>query len=139
MAVVDDELFGAEHVRVYRETGGEHGYNWRGTTILLLTTTGRRSGEARTTPLIHRTDGGRWVVVASKGGTPENPAWYENLVADPDVTIQVKGEEIPVTATTAEGEERERLWSLLAEVWPDYDQYQTKTERQIPIVVLTRR
>jgi deazaflavin-dependent oxidoreductase (nitroreductase family) len=135
----DDELFGPEHVRVYRETAGEHGYNWRGTTILLLTTTGRRSGEERTTPLIHRTDDGRWVVVASKGGTPENPAWYENLVANPEVTIQVKGEEIPVTATTAEGDERERLWSLMAEVWPGYDDYQAKTERQIPIVVLTRR
>jgi deazaflavin-dependent oxidoreductase (nitroreductase family) len=139
MASSDDELFGPEHVRVYRETAGEHGYHWRGTTILLLTTTGRRSGEERTTPLIHRTDDGRWVVVASKGGTPENPAWYDNLVANPEVTIQVKGEEIPVTATTAEGDERGRLWSLMAEVWPGYDDYQTKTERQIPIVVLTRR
>jgi deazaflavin-dependent oxidoreductase (nitroreductase family) len=139
VASSDDELFGPEHVRVYRETAGEHGYHWRGTTILLLTTTGRRTGEERTTPLIHRTDDGRWAVVASKGGTPENPAWYENLVANPEVTIQVKGEEIPVTATTAEGDERERLWSLMAEVWPGYDDYQTKTERQIPIVVLTRR
>jgi deazaflavin-dependent oxidoreductase (nitroreductase family) len=139
MASSDDELFGPEHVRVYRETAGEHGYNWRGTTILLLTTTGRRSGEERTTPLIHRTDDGRWVVVASKGGTPENPAWYENLVTNPEVTIQVKGEEIPVSATSAEGEERDRLWSLMAEVWPGYDDYQAKTERQIPIVVLTRR
>jgi deazaflavin-dependent oxidoreductase (nitroreductase family) len=139
MASSDDELFGPEHVRVYRETAGEHGYDWRGTTILLLTTTGRRSGEERTTPLIHRTDDGRWVVVASKGGTPENPAWYENLVANPEVTIQVKGEEIPVTAASAEGEERDRLWSLMAEVWPGYDDYQAKTERQIPIVVLTRR
>lgn len=139
MAASDDELFGPEHVRVYRETGGEHGYNWRGTTILLLTTTGRRSGEERTTPLIHRTDDGRWVIVASKGGTPENPAWYENLVANPEATIQVKDEEIPVTATTAAGDERERLWSLMAEVWPGYDDYAAKTERQIPIVVLTRR
>jgi deazaflavin-dependent oxidoreductase (nitroreductase family) len=139
MASSDDELFGPEHVRVYRETAGEHGYHWRGTTILLLTTTGHRSGEERTTPLIHRTDDGRWVVVASKAGMPENPAWYDNLVANPEVTIQVKGEEIPVTATTAEGDERERLWSLMAEVWPGYDDYQTKTERQIPIVVLTPR
>src|SRR6202046_3167709 len=98
MADSDDDLFGAEHVRVYRETGGERGYHWRGTTILLLSTTGRSSGEQRTTPLIHRTDDGRWIVVASKGGTPENPSWYENLLADPQATIQVQAEEIPVTA-----------------------------------------
>lgn len=135
----DDNLFGAEHVRVYRETGGRHGYNWRGTTILLLTTTGRKSGQEHTTPLIHRTDGDRWVIVASKGGAPANPGWYENLVADPDITIQVKDEVIPVQASTAEGAERERLWSLMTEVWPDYDSYQTRTEREIPVVVLARR
>jgi deazaflavin-dependent oxidoreductase (nitroreductase family) len=135
----DDELFGAEHVRVYRETGGEHGYHWRGTTILLLTTEGRSSGEPRTTPLIHRVDDGRWVVVASKGGAPQHPAWYENLVANPRATIQVRDEEIPVTATTAEGEERARLWPLMVEVWPSYDDYAAKTEREIPVVVFTRR
>jgi deazaflavin-dependent oxidoreductase (nitroreductase family) len=139
MASADDELFGEEHVRVYRETGGERGYHWRGATILLLTTDGRVSGERRTTPLIHRTDGDRWIVVASKGGAPTNPGWYENLRANPDVTIQVLGEEIPVRASTAEGDERERLWSLMTEVWPDYDGYQTRTDREIPVVVLTRR
>jgi deazaflavin-dependent oxidoreductase (nitroreductase family) len=139
MASADDELFGAEHVRVYRETAGERGYRWRGTTILLLTTEGRSSGEPRTTPLIHRTDGERWVVVASKGGAPEHPSWYENLLADPEATIEVKGDEIPVRASTAEGEERARLWSLMTEVWPAYDEYQAKTEREIPIVVLSRR
>jgi deazaflavin-dependent oxidoreductase (nitroreductase family) len=135
----DGELFGAEHVRVYRETGGERGYRWRGTTILLLTTVGRSSGEERTTPLIYRADGERWVVVASKGGAPRNPSWYENLRAQPDATIQVRSEEIPVRASTAEGPERERLWALLAEVWPDYDEYQARTDRQIPVVVLQRR
>jgi deazaflavin-dependent oxidoreductase (nitroreductase family) len=139
VAESDDDLFGAEHVRVYRETGGERGYHWRGTTILLLTTRGRKSGEERTTPLIHRTDGERWVIVASKGGTPENPSWYENLLADPQATIQVKDETIGVVASTAEGEERSRLWSLMTEVWPAYDDYQTKTDREIPVVVLTRR
>jgi deazaflavin-dependent oxidoreductase (nitroreductase family) len=139
MATTDDELFGAEHVRVYRETDGEHGYHWRGTTILLLTTEGRRSGESRTTPLIHRTDGERWVVVASKGGTPENPSWYENLKANPDATIQVKGDVLEVRASTVEGEERARLWSLMTEVWPAYDAYQAKTEREIPVVVLSLR
>jgi deazaflavin-dependent oxidoreductase (nitroreductase family) len=135
----DDDLFGAEHVRVYRQTGGDRGYDWRGTTILLLTTQGRRTGEARTTPLIHRTDGERWVVVASKGGAPQNPAWFENLTSNPDAMIQVKDSVVPVRATVAEGEERARLWSLMAEVWPAYDGYQANTEREIPVVVLTRR
>jgi deazaflavin-dependent oxidoreductase (nitroreductase family) len=139
MAEADDQLFGAEHVRVYRETGGERGYHWRGTTILLLTTTGRKSGEPRTTPLIHRTDGDRWVIVVSKGGAPEHPGWYENLLADPDASIEVKDELIPVRASTAEGEERSRLWALMAEVWPAYDDYQTNTDREIPVIVLTRR
>jgi deazaflavin-dependent oxidoreductase (nitroreductase family) len=139
MAGPDDELFGDEHVRVYRETDGEHGYAWRGTTILLLTTLGRKSGEQRTTPLIHRTDGEHWIVVASKGGAPEHPSWYENLLADPDATIQVKGELIDVRASTAAGDERTRLWSLMTEVWPAYDEYQTKTDREIPIVVFARR
>jgi deazaflavin-dependent oxidoreductase (nitroreductase family) len=135
----DDQLFGAEHVRVYRETDGEHGYHWRGTTILLLSTTGRKSGQERTTPLIHRTDDGRWVVVASKGGASDHPGWYENLQANPEATIQVKGERIPVRGSTAEGEERERLWSAMTEVWPAYDEYQHKTSREIPIVVFRRR
>ncbi len=135
----DDDLFGPEHVRVYRETGGERGYHWRGTTILLLTTTGRNSGQERTTPLIHRTDDGRWVIVASKGGAPEHPGWYENLEANSEATIQVKDERIPVRASTAEGEERERLWRAMTEVWPAYDEYQEKTSREIPIVILSRR
>ena len=136
MASPDDDLFGAEHVRVYRETGGERGYDWRGATILLLTTRGRRSGELRTTPLIHRTDDGRWVVVASKGGAPQNPAWFENLLADPDVEVQVKDETIPVRARAAQGDERARLWRRMTEVWPAYDDYQQKTERKIPVVRL---
>jgi deazaflavin-dependent oxidoreductase (nitroreductase family) len=136
----DEDLFGAEHVRVYSETNGDRGYYWRrGTTILLLTTTGRKSGEERTTPLIHRADGDSWVIVASKGGAPEHPGWYQNLEADPEATIQVKGDVIPVRAEIAEGAERERLWRLMTEVWPDYDSYQERTDREIPVVVLRRR
>jgi deazaflavin-dependent oxidoreductase (nitroreductase family) len=135
----DDELFGPEHVRVYRETKGERGYNWRGATILLLNTTGRRSGEPRTMPLIYRADGDRFVLVASKGGSEDNPLWFENLMANPDVTIEVKGETIPVHASTADGDERARLWSLMNEVWPSYEDYQQRTEREIPVVVLSRR
>lgn len=135
----DDDLFGQEHVRVYRQTDGQHGYHWRGTTILLLSTTGRVSGQERTTPLIHRTDGEHWVVVASKGGAPEHPDWYKNLRSDPEATIQVKGERIPVRASAAEGEERTRLWQLMTEVWPAYNDYQRKTKREIPVVVFERR
>jgi deazaflavin-dependent oxidoreductase (nitroreductase family) len=135
----DDDLFGQEHVRAYRESGGERGYHWRGTTILLLTTTGSVSNEQRTTPLIHRTDGDSWVVVASKGGAPDHPSWYKNLEAHPEAEIQVKDERIPARARTAEGEERERLWRLMTEVWPAYDEYQQKTDREIPVVVFERR
>jgi deazaflavin-dependent oxidoreductase (nitroreductase family) len=135
----DDDLFGQEHVRVYRETDGQHGYHWRGTTILLLSTNGRVSGQERTTPLIHRTDGEHWVVVASKGGAPEHPDWYKNLRSDPEATIQVKAERIPVRASSAEGEERTRLWQLMTEAWPAYNDYQRKTKREIPVVVFERR
>lgn len=139
MSEEDDRLFGAEHVRVYRETGGERGFHWHGTTILLLTTTGRKSGERRTTPLIHRTDGERWIVIGSQGGLDVHPAWYLNLDEDPDAEIEVKAETIPVRATTVEGPERERLWKLMTEDWPYYDDYQKRTERQIPVVALERR
>ena len=139
MAGPDDNLFGPEHVRAYRETDGRRGYHWRGTTILLLSTRGRSSGEMRTTPLIHRTDGDRWVVVASKGGAPRNPGWFENLAADPDAEIELPGRRVPVRASVAEGDERARLWSLMTQVWPDYDSYQQRTEREIPVVVLSPR
>ena len=134
------ELFGQEHVRAYRETGGQQGYAWQGgTTILLLTTTGRVSGEPRTTPLIFRPDGDSWVVVASKGGAPDHPGWYQNLEASADATIQVKDEQVPVRARTAQGDERARLWELMAEAWPAYRDYELRTEREIPVVVLERR
>ena len=139
MPVQDDSIFGDEHVRVYQETDGERGYLWRnGTEILLLTTTGRKSGDEHTTPLIHRVDDGRWVIVASKGGATEHPAWFLNLEENPAAEIQVLDEKIPVTFSVAEGDERERLWKDMAEVWPDYDEYQKKTDREIPVVVLER-
>ena len=136
----DDQLFGPEHVRVYRETDGEHGYHWRGTTILLLTTKGRKSGEMRTTPLIHVTDDGRWVVIASKGGWPHDPIWFKNLIANPDdIEIQVKDEVIPVSAEVVDAEERDRLWSAMTESWPDYDSYAERTDRVLPVFRLTPR
>ncbi len=141
MTTDDDQLFGDEHVRVYRETGGQRGYHWRGGVILLLNTKGRKSGETRTMALFHRADGeGRWVIVASKGGHPQHPAWFLNLEANPDdITIEVLDEKIEVRASVAEGAERERLWAKMTEVWPDYDAYQAKTDREIPVVVLEKR
>ncbi len=134
-----ENLFGDEHVRKYRETGGEVGHIWReGSTILLLTTTGRTSGEPRTTPLIYAQDGDRYVIVASKGGAPKHPGWYENLAKDPNVELQVMDDVFPARARTAEGEERDRLWRKANEVWPHYDEYQTRTDREIPVVVLER-
>jgi deazaflavin-dependent oxidoreductase (nitroreductase family) len=134
-----DDLFGEEHIRVYRETAGERGHRWHGATVLLLTTQGRSSGEPRTTPLIYRADGERWIVVASKGGAPANPSWFENLAANENATIEVMDQTVPVRATVAEGPERGRLWSLMTEDWPAYDDYQARTDREIPLVVLAPR
>jgi len=129
-----EKLFGEEHVQRYRDTGGEVGHRWkRGSKILLLTTRGRKSGEPRTKPLIYEQDGDR-----SKGGAPAHPDWYENLQKDPNVELQVLDEVFPARARTAEGEERGRLWQLVNQQWPDYDSYQTKTDREIPVVVLER-
>jgi proline iminopeptidase len=134
-----DTLFGDEHVRRYRETGGEVGHIWReGSTILLLTTTGRKTGEQRTVPLIYAEDGGRFVIVASKGGAPEDPGWYQNIEKTPEVELQVKDEVFRARARKAEGEERERLWRKANEVWPHYDEYATRTSREIPVIVLER-
>src|SRR5450755_8926 len=134
-----ENLFGEAHVARYRETGGKVGHIWReGSTILLLTTIGRKSGEKRTTPLIYAADGDRYVIIASKGGAPDNPGWYENLAKTPDVELQVKDEVFAARARTAQGEERARLWKKANEVWPHYDEYATKTKREIPVVVLER-
>jgi deazaflavin-dependent oxidoreductase (nitroreductase family) len=107
-------------------------------TTLLLTTTGRRSGQARTTPLIYGRDGDRYVVVASRGGAPQHPAWYENLAAHPEVTVQVMADRFKARARTASAAERPALWKTMAAIWPPYDEYQAKTSRTIPVVVLER-
>ncbi|OBF60462.1 nitroreductase [Mycobacterium sp. 852002-51971_SCH5477799-a] len=138
---LDLSLFGADHVRRYRETGGEVGYLWNGVPTLILTTIGRHSGQQRDTALICAADGdddNKYVVIASQGGAPAHPQWYLNLVANPRVHVQVKGDRFEATARTAEGPERERLWQLMAEAWPSYDTYQTRTDRVIPVVVLEK-
>jgi len=132
-------LYGEEHVRRYRETDGAEGHEWReGSTVLLLTTTGRKSGNETTTPLIYGLDGDDPVIVASKGGAPEHPGWYRNLVKNPAAKVQIKGDVFDVRARDAEGDERERLWTMMNGIWKHYDEYQTKTDREIPVVVLER-
>jgi deazaflavin-dependent oxidoreductase (nitroreductase family) len=134
---VDYSLLGDEHVARYRETHGEVGYEWNGVPTLLLTTTGRRSGVERTSPLIFARDGADYVVVASVGGMPNHPAWYLNLQADPKASIQVKADHLEVVAHDASPDEKPRLWKVVNEVWPNYDVYQSRTKRVIPVVVLT--
>jgi deazaflavin-dependent oxidoreductase (nitroreductase family) len=132
-------LHGPEHVRHYLETDGEYGHDWRnGSSVLLLTTTGNRSGEQRTAPLIYGRDGDAYLVVASKGGSPDPPAWYVNLEADPDVEVQVLGDRFRARARTATAEERPRMWEEMRSHWPDYHAYQARTDREIPVVVLER-
>jgi deazaflavin-dependent oxidoreductase (nitroreductase family) len=133
----DLALLGADHVRRYQETNGDVGYMWNGVPILLLTTTGRKSGQPRTSALIHGRDGDDYLVVASMGGAPTHPNWYLNLQADPEAEIQVKAEHIRVTARTAGEDEKPRLWKIMTEGWPNYDVYQSRTDRVIPVVVLT--
>ena len=133
----DLSLLGEDHIRAYRETNGETGYLWNGATALLLTTTGRKTGQPRTSPLIFAQDGERYIVVASMGGAPMHPAWYLNLEANPHAEIQVKDQHLSVNAHLAEDQERERLWKLVNEQWPNYDVYQSRTERVIPVIVLT--
>lgn len=132
----DLSLLGAEHVRVYRETDGETGYIWNGAPILLLTTKGRRSGEPRTIPIIFTQYGDSRVVVASKGGSPTHPAWYLNILDDPQVQVQVKADVYPAVARTAPSPEREQIWAAAIRTWPSYDNYQARTTREIPVVVL---
>jgi deazaflavin-dependent oxidoreductase (nitroreductase family) len=131
-------LFGPEHVNRYKETDGAEGYDWQGTTVLLLTTKGRKSGQSRETPLIFDEHDGDYVIVASKGGAPEHPAWYLNLAEDPEVTVQVRGDRFGARARTAGADERPELWKLMNQSWPAYDGYQKKTDREIPVVVLER-
>jgi len=125
-----------EHVRRYVETGGEDGHLWRGVPTLLLTTRGRRSGKLRRTALIYGRDGDRHVVVASTGGADRHPLWYLNLVAHPNVRVQVGSEQFLARARTASAEEKPRLWPLMTAIWPAYDQYQARTTRSIPVVLL---
>lgn len=135
-----------DHVSRYLATNGEDGYLWDASIggakgmvpTLLLTTTGRKSGRELTLPLIFGRSGADYVVIASKAGAPNHPAWYLNLDANPAVQVQVKADKFTARARTASGAERERLWKTMTQIYAPYDDYQKKTQRQIPVVVLTR-
>jgi len=135
-APIDRSLLGEEHVRLYLETNGEKGYIWNGAPILLLTTRGRKSGQPRTIPIIYTSYGDSYVIIASKGGSPTHPKWYLNVLDDPNIKVQVKADRFAAIARTAESPERERIWAQAVKTWPRYDEYQTRTSRVIPVVVL---
>lgn len=126
----------AKHAREYVESDGKRGHKWHGVRTLVLTTTGRKSGDKRRNALIYGTDGDDYLVVASKGGNQNHPLWYLNLVADPDVHVQVGAEKFNATARVASREEKQRLWPTMAKIWPEYDRYQARTNRDIPVIVL---
>ena len=136
MANLRFRIFGGLHTRVYRLTGGKFGGKLGKVPMLLLTTTGRKSGRPRTQPLSYTRVGDGYAVIASKGGAREHPLWYLNLRANPLAEVTVGPERRRVRARDAQGEERERLWRALADLFPGYDRYAKKTDRQIPVVVL---
>jgi F420H(2)-dependent quinone reductase len=139
MAKLGMRAASAVHSGLYRLSGGRLGGRMAGAPVLLLTTTGRKSGKARTVPLLYTRDGDTYTVIASMGGAPQHPAWYTNLQANPSAEVAVGRDAVAVTARDAEGEERQRLWSSMTELYPAYDDYQKKTERRIPVVVLEPR
>jgi len=134
----DVSMIGPEHVRRYLETDGEVGYLWNGVPALLLTTKGRKSGEERIIPIICTQADGIWFIIASKGGAPSHPAWYLNILDNPNVKVQVKADKFDAVARTAESPERDQLWAAAVKQWPAYDTYQSRTDRRIPVVVLDR-
>jgi len=131
--------FNLKIIEEFRANGGETFGPFKGRPLLLLTTTGAKSGETHTTPLVYSKDGDRYVIVASMGGAPKHPAWYFNIRADQDVTLEIGTEKFQATATIAEGAERDRLYEKQAEAMPAFNHYEAKTARVIPVVVLERR
>ena len=124
------------HIQAYVESDGKEGHLWRGLPTLLLITRGRKSGMLRRTALIYGRDGKNYIVVASNGGAPDHPLWYLNLVQNPKVELQVGADRFAARALTATQEDKPRLWKLMCEIFPQYDSYQAKTSRVIPLVIV---
>jgi deazaflavin-dependent oxidoreductase (nitroreductase family) len=131
--------FNAQVIDEFRANAGRVGGMLDGMPMLLLHHVGAKSGESRVNPLAYQADGDRYVIFASKAGAPTNPAWYYNLMAHPDTTVEVGAESFDVTAAEAEGDERERLFRTQAEQMPQFAEYEHKTERVIPVIILTPR
>ena len=127
-----------KHMQEYLETDGEKGHIWNCVPTLLLTTKGRKSGTQHTTPLIYGQDGDLLLIVGSYGGAARHPQWYLNLVANPEIEVQVLADKFRARARPAEGEEKARLWKTMTAVWPAYDEYQGRTKREIPLVIIER-
>jgi deazaflavin-dependent oxidoreductase (nitroreductase family) len=130
------KILGTIHRALYRASGGKWGQTFFGSPILLLTTTGRKTGRSRTWPLTYLPDGDRLIVIASNGGQPNHPAWYLNLRENPHVSVQLGDRARAMIAQTTEGDERARLWSRVVQEYPAYEGYQRKTDREIPVVTL---
>jgi len=130
------KLGSGAHAGVYRATGGKLFGRMGKSPILLLNTVGRKSGRKRTSPLLYVMDGEDFVIIASKGGAPTHPAWYLNLRADPDATVEVGDREVRVKAEETDSEEKARLWQKMVDMYPTYDDYQQKTGREIPLLKL---
>lgn len=136
--MADPNDFNAQLIEEYRATEGNVTGVFAGRPLMLLTTTGAKSGQPRTAPLVYTTDGDAFVIIASKGGAPANPDWYHNLRANPLVTVELGAERFDAQARVAEGDERQRLYDAQAALMPAFADYQRKTEREIPVVVLER-
>jgi deazaflavin-dependent oxidoreductase (nitroreductase family) len=134
----DYNEFNRQLIEEYRANGGKVTGMFAGAPLLLLTTTGARSGQPRVAPLAYTTDNGRWIVIASKGGAPTHPDWYYNLRANPEVTVEVGAESFPARATITTGAERQRLFDQMAARMPNFAEYQRNTVRQLPVIVLER-
>ena len=130
--------FNQNVIEEFRTNGGKVGGMFEGAPMLLLTSTGAKSGRQRTTPVVYTRDGDRLVIIASKAGAPTNPAWYHNLVAHPEVTVEVGTERVPMRAVVTEGEERTRLFDAQAALMPNFAEYAKSTSRVIPVIALER-
>jgi deazaflavin-dependent oxidoreductase (nitroreductase family) len=137
--MADRNDWNRQTIEEFRANGGKVGGMWEGRPLLLLTTTGAKSGQRRTRPVMYLRDGDRLLVFASKGGAPTNPDWYHNLVAHPEVTVEVGTENYEATATPLTGEERDRLFAKQAGLYPQFGAYQARTTRKIPVIALERR
>jgi deazaflavin-dependent oxidoreductase (nitroreductase family) len=136
--MTDMKDFNKQVIEEFRANGGKVGGPFEGAPMMLLTTTGAKSGQPRVAPLVYTTDGDRIVIVASKGGAPTHPDWYHNIVANPEITVEVGGEKFPARAEIAPEPDRTRLFNAQADLMPNFYEYQKNTDRTIPVITISR-